>query len=460
MTLTDPEILDVQPLRERMDGAVVVPADASWDDARRAWNLAVDQRPAAVALPVSEDDVVAVVEFARERGLRVAPQGTGHNAGAIASLEGAILLRTSEMKGVEIDAEARRARVRAGALWLEVTEPASEHGLAPLAGSSPDVGVVGYTLGGGIGFLARRYGMSANSVEAIELVTADGRRVRADRDNEPDLFWALRGGGGNLGVVTAMELRLYDVPELCAGWLLWPWEDSERVLSRWAEWAPGAPDEITTSLRILQLPPLPEIPEPLHGNWVAIDGAFLGTEEAAREVLAPLRELEPKMDTWAVTPPVGLSHLHADPPQPVPGASNSAMLSELPPEAIRAFVEAAGPQAGTALLAAELRQGGGALARAPEDAGVLATVDAQFALFAVGIVMGPEMGTKVAADARRLVEAMKPWSTGGSYLNFAEEPTDTRSAYAPEAYERLQAICRRFDPDGLFMANHPVPAAG
>src|SRR3954464_3945069 len=274
--------VDVDVLRDRIEGTVVAPGDAAWDEARQAWNLHVDQRPALVAVPQSAADVVAIVDFAREHGLRVAPQGTGHNASAIATLERTILVKTHEMRSVEIDAERRRARVGAGVIWAEVTGPASELGLAPLAGSSPDVGVVGYTLGGGLSWLSRRHGLAANSVLAIELVTADGRLVRCDRDTEPELFWALRGGGGSFGVVTAIEFALYPAPQVYGGALLWPWERATEVLKAYVEWCRTAPDAISTSARILQVPPLPDIPEGLRGRaFVAIDGAYLGDEAAA-----------------------------------------------------------------------------------------------------------------------------------------------------------------------------------
>ena len=347
MLMDNAVTVDADELRSRVQGAVVAPGDAAWDEARQAWNLRVDQRPALVALPESAADVVAIVDFAREQGLRVAPQGTGHNASAIATLERTILLKTSALREVEIDAPRRRARVGAGALWAEVTGPASEHGLAPLAGSSPDVGVVGYTLGGGLSWLSRRHGLAANSVLAIEIVTADGRLVRCDRDHEPELFWALRGGGGSFGVVTAIEFVLYPAPQVYAGALLWPWERASEVLKAYVEWCRTAPDAISTSARILQVPPLPDIPEIVRGRqFVAIDGAYLGSPEAGGEVLAALRTLEPEIDTFAPIPAAALSHIHMDPEHPVPGADDGMVLGELTPAAIAALVAVAGPGSG------------------------------------------------------------------------------------------------------------------
>ena len=211
-----------------LDGKVVLPDDQRFDGARRAWNLAVDQRPAAIIFPESATAVAAAIGYAAERGLRVAAQGTGHNAGPLGPLADTVLLRTDRMRGIRIDPQARTARAEAGVVWLDVVQAAAQHGLAALAGSSPDVGVTGYTLGGGLSFLGRKYGLAANNVLAAEMVTADGRWVRADAKHESDLFWALRGGGGSFGVVTALEFRLFPVTQGCAGALWYPIERALR----------------------------------------------------------------------------------------------------------------------------------------------------------------------------------------------------------------------------------------
>jgi FAD binding domain-containing protein len=461
MLMDNAMAVDVQDLRSRMEGTVAAPGDAAFDEARAAWNLAVDQRPALVAVPASVADVVAIVEFARERGLRVAPQGTGHNAAAIASLERTVLVKTSALRAVEIDAPGRRARVGAGVLWADVTGPASAHGLAPLAGSSPDVGVVGYTLGGGLSWLGRRHGLAANSVLAIEIVTADGRVLRTDRDHEPDLFWALRGGGGSFGVVTAIEFALYPAPEVYGGAMLWPWERATEVLKRYVEWCRTAPDAISTSARLLQVPPLPDIPEGIRGrSFVAIDGAYLGDEAGAAEVLAPLRALEPEIDMFATIPAAALSHIHMDPEQPVPCHGNGMVLDELTPAAIEALVAIAGPGSGSPLLSVELRQLGGALAVPPVEHGALAKLGGAYAFFAVGVAMDAESGAAVEAHVDRVIAAMDPWDAGRRYLNFTEQPADA-SAFFPEGtLRRLQAVKRVHDSGDVFCSNHPVPAGG
>ena len=260
-----------------------------------------------------------MIEYAIRTGLKVAPQGTGHNAAALGALDGTILLSTQRMRGVEIDAEARTARVQAGTLWLEVTEAATPHGLFPLSGSSPDVGVVGYTLGGGLSWLARRHGLAANAVTAIELVTPDAQLVRATADVHPDLFWALRGGGGNFGVVTAMEFDLFPYGEVFAGMLLWPYERHAEVLRAWHALTETAPEELTTALRIMHFPPLPELPPFLSGrSVVVIDGAYAGSAEEGAAAIAALRALEPEMDTFAPSSPAVLSRIHMDPEEPMP----------------------------------------------------------------------------------------------------------------------------------------------
>src|SRR3954454_19876572 len=301
---------ELRTLRAQSSGAVMAPGEPGYDEARSAWNLAADQRPEAVVLPETDTDVAFAVAYAREAGLRVSVQGTGHNPLPLGDMSGSLLIKTSRMRQVEIDARGRRARVQAGAIWSDVAAPANKHGLAALAGSSPDVGVVGYSLGGGIGYLGRKHGIQTNSVTAIELVTADGDHVRVDAAHDPDLFWAMRGGGGNFGVVTAMEFRLYPVESLYGGWLVWPWEQSHDVISRWVEWTRETPDEVTSMARIMQLPPIPEVPEMLRGRQiVVVSAAYLGSDGDAAKVLAPLRDLRPQIDTFASMEPLGLSYL-------------------------------------------------------------------------------------------------------------------------------------------------------
>jgi FAD binding domain/Berberine and berberine like len=440
---------------------LVKPGEQGWDSGRAAWNLAIEQVPAMVAWPGSSDEVAAAVDFARENGLRVAVQAEGHSAGPLAGVgEDTLLLKTGRMTGVEVDAESRRARVGAAAKWRDVSALASPRGLAALSGSSAEVGVVGYTLGGGLGWLARKHGLACNSVFAAEVVTADGQLVRADRENEPDLFWALPGGGGNFGAVTALEFELYPAAELYAGMFAWPWEHAADVLHAWREWVPSLPDELTTWARILQVPPLPDIPEAVRGRQlVVVEAAYLGAQDPGRELLGPLCALGPELDTFAVVPPAVLGHLHMDPEEPVPFAGSGQLLDELPPAAIDAIVETAGPGSGSPLLSLEVRHLGGALRAAPPNAGALATLDHAFLTLGVGMLIDPGKADAIQAQLELVADTLEPWDSGVKYANFIDVPIDVRTCYPPETFDRLQEVKRRYDPGDLFRANHPIPSA-
>jgi FAD/FMN-containing dehydrogenase len=435
---------------------VLSPADDGWDVARQAFNLTIDQRPELIALARSEADVASVVRFARGEGLNVAAQATGHNAGPLGSLEDTILLKTRNMRGVEIDAQARKARVAAGVKWEEVVPRASELGLAALHGSSPDVGVVGYSLGGGMGWYARKHGLQTNSVTAIELVTADGELRRVDADHEPELFWALRGGGGNFGVVTAIEFDLYPIEQVYAGTLFFPFDRGSEVLHAWREWTATTPDEVTSTAKLLQFPPLDEIPEVVRGqSFAVVSAAFLGSEDDGAELTRPLRELGPAMDTFAMVPPVALSELAMDPPDPVPYLADSQMLGDLPAETIDDLAAVAGPGSGSSLVMVELRQAGGALRQAATHHGALASLAGSFVSMAVGAVMDEASAAAAEAQLALLHGALAPHQVG-HYLNFTEAEVDTRSAYQADAYRRLQAVKGEYDPDDLFRANHRI----
>jgi hypothetical protein len=441
-------------------GSVALPGDDGWDLARQAWNLAVDQRPAAVVTAGHADDAKAVIDFAGANGLRVAPQGTGHGAGALGDLSGSILFKTHDLTHVEVDAESRRARAAAGALSRDVLHAAAPHGLAALAGSSQDVGIVGYSLGGGVGFLGRRHGLQANRVTGIELVTGEGEVVRADAGTEADLFWALRGGGGSFGLVTEIEFELLPISEVYAGALAWPWERSGEVLARWAEWTGDAPEQISSSARMIQFPPLPQIPEPVRGKkLVMIDGVWDGDRNEADDVLRPLRELGPEMDSWAVIPATGLVEVHGDPPEPVPSLTDHRLIREVPAEMVEAWVEVAGPGSGSPLLFSELRHWGGAIARAPEGAGVVGSFAEPYSLFIVGMAPEPGIAEAGRAHAARICEALAPWAADRRFVNFTEQVVDPDVVYGAEATARLAEVRRRADPGGVLQAVHPVAPA-
>lgn len=441
---------------------VHLPGEPEYERARVPWNTAVELHPAAITEPSTARQVSEVVEAAGQLGLRVAVQSTGHNAGPLTQhdLSDTVLVITSSMTRMTIDPETATARVEAGVLWEDVVEAAGAHSLACLHGSSPDVGVAGYCLGGGIFLYARKLGMATNSVTAMEIVLADGRLVRADETNHRSLFWGLRGGGGNFGVVTAFEFSLYPLPTVHAGMMVWDIADAEKVLRGWARWAPGAPDEVTTTLRVLNLPDLPHLPQPVRGRRVVcLDGALIGDDVTASHVLSPLRELRPESDTFAQVPPRMLSRLHMDPEGPTPVAGDSALLGNLPDAAVDAFLAQVGPKEESALLSAELRQLGGALSRPHHGGGVTNRLDGQFMVFGAAVADSPESEAQGRADVTSLVESLHPWSTGRHYLNFAERPVDTESSYSERNWLALTRVKSEYDPTSMFVANHPIPPA-
>ncbi|MCW3038731.1 MAG: (R)-6-hydroxynicotine oxidase [Solirubrobacterales bacterium] len=456
MTVIDTTTADFAVLAARCDGRVLTPQHPDYDTARGAFNVTVDQRPAAVVFPIHEGDVAAVVAFAAEAGLQVAAQGTGHNAGPLGDLGATILLRTNAMKGVEIDAAQRTVRVGAGVVWEDVIGPAAAAGLATLHGSSPDVGVVGYCLGGGMGWYARKFGLAANHVTAIELVTADGKHLRATHEQEAELFWALRGGGGNFGVVTAIELRLFPVTEVYAGVLFFDASRAAEVLHAWNALLPGLPEEMTSVGRLLQMPPAPDVPLPLRGrSFVVIEAAYLGSRTGGEALLAPLRALGPDVDTFAMLPPEELAELHMDPRDPMPVASAHALLDALPADGIDALLAAAGPDANSPLVSVELRHTGGALARSADHHGARDTLPGSLALFALGVPADPAAGAAVAAGLAAVSAALEPWAVG-FYPNFVEQPFATERAFRAETWARLRAVKAARDPEDRFRGNHPA----
>jgi len=440
-------------------GRVATPNDSDWDEARLAWNLAADQRPEAVAFVESGDDIAKTIRFAAENGLRVAGQGTGHGAfGLAGSLEGAILVKTERMRGIEVDADAQTARVEAGVLVAELSAAAQKHNLCSMPGSSPDVGVTGFTLGGGLSWLGRHYGFACNRVRAIELVSADGEQRTVDAENEPDLFWALRGGGGGYALVSALHLNLIPIGEIYAGALVFPAELGAEAVRSYRDWAAGVPDSVTSVVRFVTPPPIPDVPEPIRGRpLLTIDGACIGSQEEGEAIVAPLRELgETIMDTWSQIPAEGLCRIHMDPENPVPGLGEGMTIRELPDEAIEAFAGVAGPGSGSPLLLSELRHIGGALGRPDPNGGALTHLDTDFVMYSVGMPMTPELGEAIPAHLRKIEEAMQPWAGEGSYYNFTERPCDVDAILPADTCARLAEVKRQWDPEGMIVANHTV----
>jgi UDP-N-acetylenolpyruvoylglucosamine reductase len=441
-------------LRDHFPDAIVGPGDPDWDASRMAFNLLNDQRPEAVACPASAAQTAEIVRAARDLGLRVHVQGSSHNTLPLGSLAGTLLVRLERMTAVAIDAEAQSARVEAGARWRDLVPQASELGLSALHGSSPEVNIVGYSLGGGLGWQGRKRGLQANSLTAIEVVTADGEQLRVDADNGADLFWALRGGSGNFAVVTKIEFRLYPVNAFYAGAMFFALDQAADVLQAWREWTRQAPDEVTTSARILKFPDLELIPEIVRGkSFTIIDGAFLGDEDDGAVLLRPLRELGPQMDTFAMVPPAGLSDIHMDPVDPIPYLSNHSLIGELPAKAIDEAVAIAGPPDSPVIL--ELRHGGGALSRTAPGHGAIARLRGEYLTYLVAPVMDPAQVPVLEADLARLADVFAPYDVG-RYLNFAERPDDVEAMFPAGTLRRLRELKAKYDPENVIRANHEI----
>ena len=443
-------------LRDALGDRVVLAGDGGYDPARTPWNVAVDQRPFAVVQPETAEEVVEVVRVARASGLRVAPQSTGHAAAALADtdLSDVVLVSLARLRGATIDPVARTARVLGGSLWNDVLEAAAPHGLTALHGSAGDVSVAGYVLSGGLSFYARQHGLAVNSVRAVQLVTADGSLVRASADENSDLFWAVRGGSGAFGVVVSLEIDLLPYSDVFAGMLLWDASRAADVSHAWAEWSAAVPESATTTLRVMHFPPLPELPPFVAGrSLVVIDGAILETDAAASALLEGLRALEPEMDTFARIPAAALVGVHMDPPGPTPAATAHSVLGALPGDAVDAFLAAA---AIPGVFFAELRHLGGAIARRPDGAGAVGSVEGSYLAHTVAMVPVPEAMAGADAAVRAGIEALDPWRADAVMLTFVDGGGLDREAAFGGALDRLRELKRRFDPRDTFAAAHAV----
>jgi FAD/FMN-containing dehydrogenase len=367
---------------ERSD--VILPSDVRYDAARPAWNLSADQRPAAVWRATSVEDVQDALAYARERGWRVTAQTTGHYAQILPDLIDALLLRLSlPAGGVSVDPAGRTARVAAGAVWSDVIDAVAPHGLTAMHGTSPSVGVIGYLLGGGLSFYGRAHGLACNHVLAFDVVAADGHTRHVDADSEPDLFYVPRGGGGGYAVVTAVEIELLPYAEVTAGAMFFSVDHAPALLRTWNAWTKDADESISTTFRLLNLPPLPQVPEPLRGvQTVCIDGVALKPGEA-EHLEAQLRSVAtPVMGGFGPMPVAAVTHLHGDPEAPTPGIGDGILLTELDDEAIDVFLRVAGDKS---LALAELRHLGGALAHSPQGGGALDRLEGSRAVGENGI---------------------------------------------------------------------------
>lgn len=448
-------------LRTSISGQVIAPENLGYDAARRAWNLAVDQYPALIVVVQTAEDIVEAVRFASAQGLSVAVQATGH--GVIRAANDSLLIVTSQMTDVRVDPTARTAWVSAGAKWGRVLAETQAVGLTPLLGSSPDVGAVGYTLGGGMGWLARKYGLSTDSVNRFELVTVGGQIVSASNDENSDLFWGLRGGGGNFGVITGMEIRLYPVRNVYGGNLYYPAEKAKGVIAHYRQWITNAPDELTSSVVLMNFPPIPEMSEFLRGqSFVMVRGCYCGPLEEGEKLLEHWRKWQaPLLDDFKSMPFAEVATISNDPVDPIPGASSGAWLSDLSDETADILMRYVLPQGGPPLLMfAEVRHAGGAIAKVDPLSAAYGNRNAIHSLQVVGAAPTPEILTTVGQHIAELKSELAAHLHGGVYLNFLEGKearNRTRQGYLPETYARLRALKAKYDPQNRFNYSYDIP---
>ena len=449
----------VKRLAERVRGPVLAPRDEWYDQERAGFQTAHRHRPDLVVGAAGPADVQAAVTYALGRGLPVAVQGTGHAAAAVAA-EGGVLITTGRMSAVRVDTAARTARVAAGARWDQVVGAAAPAGLAPLSGSAPRVGAVSYTLGGGLGLLSRTFGYAADHVRGLDVVTADGRLRHVTRDRDPDLFWALRGGRDNFGVVTAMEIDLMPVSTLYGGTLVFAEETAGEVFDAYLRWSATVPESMNSSVALISLPDVPAIPEPLRGRrTVHVRIADTAADPGAGgRLVAPLRALGPMSDTLGELPYAEAGVIHNDPVEPGASEAGTAMLGELTATAAQAVLDSASLHAPVPHVV-ELRHLGGRLAHRPAVDNAVGNRDARFLLNMVSKLERADIARVRTAHAH-LLAAAAPWSTGGRFLNFMngeDDATRVRTAYDTATYRRLSDLKAVHDPENLFRLNHNIP---
>ena len=451
-------VTPVDDLRSQLTGELITADDPSYDEARQVVFKGIDKRPLAVARVAGTEDVAAVVNAARDGGLELAVRSGGHSRSGYGTVDGGLVIDLSQMNGVEIDADGEAAWVQTGATAAEYTLATGERGRVTGLGDAGSVGIGGITLAGGVGFLARKTGLTIDNLLAAEVVTADGQVLQASEDSEPDLFWAIRGGEGNFGVATRLRLRLAEVSEIVGGMLILP--ASPQVITGFLEAAKAAPEELSTIANVMIAPPLPFLPEAAHGRPVLLaQFAYVGSVDRGEQVIAPFRALaEPLAD---MVRPMRYAELYEGPEPEVRFAAGSNFFADsLEPAAAEAILEQL-PKSTAPMGAVQLRVLGGALARVPNDATAFAHRDRGLFVNVAAMYMAAAEKDTHDAWVEGVANALGK-DGAGSYVGFLgeEDEATIRAAYPGKTWDRLRELKRRFDPDNVFHLNHNIPPAG
>ena len=412
-------VKDLEELTSRISGSVLTAESEEYDAVRSNWELSVVQMPHVIVVAQNASDIAEAVRFAKDRGMKVAVKSTGH--GAAMPADGGLLIVVSSMKEVEVDPVKRTARVQAGAQWIDVLQKAQAEGLAPLMGSSSDVGAIGYTVGGGMGWLSRKYGLSADNVISYDVVTGKGELLRASESENQDLFWGLSGAGPALGVIAAMEIRLFPVKDVYAGNLIYPREAAREVFSRYAEWVGDIEDDWSTSVSIANFPPLPIVPEFLQGKSVVIvRGCYDGPKERGEEAIRSWTQWkEPIANLFGVIPFMDSDTISNDPKDPIPASVTNVILKDLNDEVFDVLIRRGFPQdKPIPLLFSEIYHAGGAVERVHRDSNAYSQRDSKFILKLLGLIPTEDMRMALGEIVQGIRDDLKNVSKEGLYLNF------------------------------------------
>jgi hypothetical protein len=456
---------DIHALSKAVSGPVVLPDSPEFAEETFAFNVATVHRPDVVLGAADAQDVATAVKWAAEHRLPVSVQSTGH--GANSAIDGGLLINTRRLQDLQIDPVERTARVGAGVKWRTVLEASVPHGLVGLHGSSTDVGVVGYTVGGGLPVLGRAHGFAADHVRSMDIVTADGALRRIDADAEAELFALMCGGKGNFGIVTALEFSLFPLGDFYGGGIIYPGADADLIFAAFRKWLPTLPDDASPSISLLRLPDMDFVPPPLRAKFVVhLRFAYMGNREDGDALLAPMRTVStPLMDTAGPMDYLDVDQIHMDPADPLPFTDGGALLKDLGEETVAQLLELAGEGSDCPLLLVEIRPLGGALAQGGALADAVSGRDAAFLLFLVGFNI-PPMAAASIASIREILAAMIPHSTGYTLVNFHGEPgdeADRARAWSPAVYERMRSAKTTYDPGNLLRFGHAItglPATG
>jgi FAD/FMN-containing dehydrogenase len=462
-TQTERVLGPIETLRVRLRGELIQPSDATYDAARTVYWASVDRRPALIVRAVDEIDVIAAVDYARETGAPLAVRSGGHSFAGFGLVDGGIVVDLSGMKSMRIDPVRRTARVQPGLTWGEYAEQAQLYGLATTSGDVHSVGVGGLTVGGGVGWMVRKYGLTIDHLLSVDIVTADGRLLRASETEHADLFWAVRGGGGNFGIITSFEFRLEPAGTILGGGVFYPATDAARIIRAAADYAAQAPDELTTMVFVLHAPPLPFIPEDRVGELsVLVAFCYVGDLAEGERVVAPLRTLaEPIVDMVIPMPYPGMFDLTRDLAHPGRRlAMRSMYLKTLEDDAIETIVKHMEQGAIPGSNFVQLRVLGGAMARVPAAATAFGHRDKPFMNSVIAEWDDAADDERHQAWTTRFHEELRPHAAG-VYVNFAQNEGEARvrDAYQPAVYERLAAVKATYDPTNLFRQNQNIKPA-